>query len=368
MRKIAYMEWVKLRRPAKYEIGGSGVVRVHLDELPEAIDALELNDFNLYGYRPLLKQIAARYEVKTEQVVTTQGCSMANYLACAALVRGGDEVLVERPAYEPLLAIPRLLGAKVVRFDRPFRKGYVVDIQGLAAKLTGRTRLIVLTNMHNPSGVLLQQDELKEIGRLARKVNAYVLVDEVYLDFLFEQRPRSAVHLGSNFIVTSSLTKAYGLDGLRCGWILARAELAQTIWRLQDFFGVNGAIPAEKVSVAAFENIERFVKRTRSIIEANRPVVERFMRSHSDQLAWVPPDGGPVCFPKVVTGDGTELAELLRQEFDTGIIPGHFFEMPRHFRLGFGGPEGVLRQGLARLGKALPAKGRLRTSSPETQG
>lgn len=350
MHKVRYMEWVKLRQPAKYEIGGSGVIQVHVEELPEAIDNLDLNGFNLYGYRPLLNQIAARYQVKTDQVVTTQGCSMANYLACAALVRAGDEVLVEKPAYEPLLAIPRLLGCKVIRFER---KNFAVGIDDLARKLTSRTRLIVLTNMHNPSGVLTSPEPLKEIGRLARKVQAHVLVDEVYLDFLFDQRPRSAVHLGANFITTSSLTKAYGLDGLRCGWILASPPLAQAIWRLQDFFGVNGAIPAEKISVAAFDNIGRFVARTRTIIETNRPLIDRFMRRHASQLTWVPPDAGPVCFPRLRSGSVTELAGRLRRDFDTGIIPGEFFEMRRHFRLGFGGATGDLRQGLTRLGKAL---------------
>ena len=353
MRRVAYMEWVKLRHPAKYEIGGSGIVPVHLQELPEALDGLDVNDFNLYGYRPLVNQIAQRYEVTAEQVVTTQGCSMANYLACACLVRQGDEVLIEKPAYEPLLAIPRLLGAKVIRFERPFRAAFKIDMQKLAAKLTSRTRLIVMTNMHNPTGALTSQEELSEIGRLARRVKAHVLVDEVYLDFLFERRPLSSVHLGPQFVVTSSLTKVYGLDGLRCGWALASAKLATAMWRLQDFFGVNGAIPAEKISVAAFQHIDRFAARTRDIIDANRLLVDRFMSDHGHHLEWVPPAAGPVCFPRLRQGSSIELADRLRRDFDTGIIPGHFFEMARHFRLGFGGLNRNLKKGLAGLAKAL---------------
>jgi aspartate/methionine/tyrosine aminotransferase len=353
VRKVAYMEWVKLRRRAKYEIGGSGVIPVHVADLPKARDVVEINDFNLYGYRPLLAQIAQHCGVKPEQVVTTQGCSMANYLAYAALLGPGDEVLVEAPAYEPLLGIPRLLGAKVERFERPFRARFAIDLDELASKLTPRTRLIVLTNMHNPSGVLTGHDELREIGRLARRVKAHVLVDEVYLDFLFERRPRSAVHLGPNFVVTSSLTKVYGLDGLRCGWILASKKLAESIWRLQDFFGVNGAIPAEKLSVAALESIDVFAERTRKILAANRPLVERFMTEHSATLSWVPPDGGPVCFPKMRKGSATLLVDHARRHFDTGVIPGKFFERPGHFRLGFGGPTEELRHGLKRLGQAV---------------
>src|SRR5579864_6817598 len=105
MRKIVYMEWVKLKQRAEFELGGSSVSQVHIDELPQARDAVEINDFNLYGYRPLLDQIARRHAVEQSHVVTTPGCSMANYLACAAVANAGDEVLIEKPAYEPLLSV-----------------------------------------------------------------------------------------------------------------------------------------------------------------------------------------------------------------------------------------------------------------------
>jgi hypothetical protein len=355
MQKIVYMEWVKLRPRAKYEISGSGVRPVHIDELPEAREALDINDFNLYGYRPLVQKIAERYEVAPEQVVTTQGTSMANYLAYASVVRPGDEVLVESPAYEPLIDIPERLSARLTRFERPFRDGFKLDLDRLAAQITKRTRLIVLTNMHNPSGVLESAGVLAEVAKMAAKVRAFVLVDEVYLDFLFEQRPRSSVHLAPNVMVTSSLTKAYGFDGLRCGWILAAPDQAKAMWRLQDFFGVNGAIPAEKTSVVAFERLNYFVERTRAIIKANRPLVDQFMAAHQDQLKWTPPAGGPVCFPKLRSGSATKFVEKLRAKYEVGLIPGHFFEMPKHFRLGFGGDHANLQEGLARLSEALHA-------------
>ncbi|HZS43814.1 MAG TPA: aminotransferase class I/II-fold pyridoxal phosphate-dependent enzyme [Blastocatellia bacterium] len=354
MRKIVYMEWVKLKKPARYEIGGSGVIPVKIDELPEARDTVDINDFNLYGYRPLLAQIAERYEVAPSQVLTTQGTSMANYLAYASVLGPGDEVLVEKPAYEPLLSIPRLLGAKINRFNRTFKNGFRINIDEIAKKLTPRTKLIALTNMHNPCGVLTSNEELSGIGKLARKVGAFVVVDEVYMDFLFEARPKSAVHLGPNFMVTSSLTKVYGLDGLRCGWILASPKQTEIIWRLQDFFGVNGAIPAERASTAAFQNLDRFVERTRAIVKANRPLVDKFMADHKDKLSWVVPDGGPVCFPRMLDRKDTrEFAANLKSEYGTTIIPGYFFEMPQHFRLGFGGPTESLKGGLRQLSKAL---------------
>src|ERR1700722_9357638 len=189
MRKIVYMEWVKTRRRARYEIGGSGVIPVKIDELPEARAALKINEFNLYGYRPLIRALADRYEVSPDQVVTAPGTSMANYLAIAAIVGVGDEVLVEHPAYEPLLDLPELLGAKVHRFNRGYDRQFHVDIGSLADQVTPRTKLIILTNPHNPSGILEPPEVLREVGRLAARVGAYVLVDEVYMDFLFQGRP-----------------------------------------------------------------------------------------------------------------------------------------------------------------------------------
>lgn len=354
MRRIEYMEWVKLKTPAKYEIGGSGVVPVSIEEFPEAREVVDINDFNLYGYRPLVAEIASRYEVKPDQVVTTQGCSMANYLACAAVVKAGDEVLVEKPAYEPLLGVPKLLGAKINRFTRKFEKGYRLDLDEIEKRLTKKTRLIVISNMHNPSGVLASNEMLRELGKIARANKAYVLVDEVYLDFLFENRPKSSVHLGPNFLATASLTKAYGFDGLRCGWILANPDLAKAIWRLQDFYGVNGAIPAEKAATLAFQLLPRFVERTRELIRTNRPLVDSFFAQNEERLEWIPPDGGPVCFPRMKNeSDVDAFLETLVNERNTRVIPGYFFESPRHFRLGFGGKRSVLRGGLKNLGEAL---------------
>lgn len=354
MRKIVYMEWVKVKRRARYEMGGSSVAQVKIEEFPGARAVVDMNDFNLYGYRPLLDRIARRYEVKQDQVVTAPGCSMASYLACAALLHEGDDVLIEKPAYEPLLSVARLIGARITRFARPFRRGFQIDLEDLASKLNPKTRLVVLTNLHNPSGVLASNDVLREVGRLAANVGAHVLVDEVYLDFLFERRPRSSVHLGSNFVVTSSLTKAYGLGGLRCGWALASPKLAAAMWRLQDFFGVNGAVPAEKISTFVFENLSLFEDRSRTAVEANRKLVDKFMSSHAHRLQWVPPDGGPVCFPRLLgTEDGWQFAERLYRDHSVRVIPGKFFEMPRHFRLGFGEAPAMLEGGLRRVARAL---------------
>jgi histidinol-phosphate/aromatic aminotransferase/cobyric acid decarboxylase-like protein len=141
------MEWEKTHPRARYEIGGSGIMPVHIGELPEVRDALEINDFNLYGFRPLIRTLAERYEVSPDQIVTAPGTSMANYLAIAATVGAGDEVLVEHPAYEPLLDIPELLGATVHRLNRGFERRFHIDIGSLSDQVTPRTKLMILRSL-----------------------------------------------------------------------------------------------------------------------------------------------------------------------------------------------------------------------------
>jgi aspartate/methionine/tyrosine aminotransferase len=179
-----------------------------------------------------------------------------------------------------------------------------------------------------------------------------VLVDEVYLEAMFDRAPHSAFHLGDQFIVTGSLTKAYGLSGLRCGWVLADPELAEKMWRLTDLFGVIPAHAAERLSVVALDNLDRIASRAQSLIKTNRAVLDAFLDSRSD-LQIARPEFGTVVFPRLVRGNVEQLCRLLRDKYETTVVPGRFFEMPDHFRIGIGCDAEVLKGGLERLGAAL---------------
>ena len=159
---------------------------------------------------------------------------MANHLAMAAIIEPGDEVLIEHPAYGPMLDVAHYLQANVKRFRRAEDNGWAIDPEEVRRCVTANTRLIVITNLHNPTSVLTPDSVLREIGDLAHSVGALVLVDEVYLDTVYENTPRTSFHLGPEFVVTSSLTKVYGVSGLRCGWILAQPDLAWKMRRLND--------------------------------------------------------------------------------------------------------------------------------------
>jgi len=347
-----YMEFAKLRSGATYNLATSGVMGYPLAELPVRLEDLEINGPTVYGYEPLQERLARKNDVAPECVVASTGTSMSNHLALAATLEPGDEALIEDPTYELLLSTARYLGARIRRFPRRFEDDFRVDPEEVKKRVTSRTRLIVLTNMHNPSGALIDAEALRAVGEIAKSAGARVLVDEVYLEAIFDQPVPSAFHLGNHFLVTSSLTKAYGLSGLRCGWILAEPELARRIWRLNDLFAATPAHPAELLSVIALDNLKNIAARAKALIEANRQDLDAFLNSRKDLECFRPPFG-TIVFPKLRRGSVDEFCELLRTKYDTSVVPGRFFEMPEHFRIGIGGDVEMTREGLARLGRAL---------------
>lgn len=348
-----YMEWAKTRSHARYNLATSGITNVSIAEFPFCTDALEIT-YGGYGYPPLLERVAQHNGVTPDCVVTTAGTSMANHLAMAAVLAPGDEVLIEQPAYGPLLDVAQYLGARVRRLPRMREDNF--DVSNV--ELSDATRLVVLTNLHNPSGALLSAETLLALGQQAQRLGARVLVDEVYLEMLFDDAAPFAARLGSRFgednpfIVTSSLTKLYGLSGLRCGWIIAAPELARRIWLLNDLFAATSPHVPELMAVQAFDNLEHFRARSRNLLDANRPLMDAFLDSRAD-LECFRPIGGTVFFPRLTSGHTEKFLQLLREEFETTVVPGSFFEMPEHFRIGIGGATEELRAGLERLSEAL---------------
>lgn len=356
-RQSLYMEWAKTRSTARFNLATSGIPNVLLNEFPLRVEDLEITIAKGgYGYEPLLQRVAQHTGAAPECIVTTIGTSLANHLAMAAVLSPGDEVLIEQPAYGPLLDVARYLGASVRRFGRRFENDFAVDPEEVSAALTSRTRLIVLTNFHNPSGNLIPAETLRAVGESARRVGARVLVDEVYLEMLFEGgAPFSfplAAPADNPFIVTSSLTKAYGLSGLRCGWILAAPGTAARIWKLHDLFGSVVPHTAERMSVMAFDHLANFRARAADLLRANRALLDGFLDAH-DQLECFRPPFGAIVFPRLRSGEVDQLLALLRDKYETTVVPGHFFEMPSHFRLGISGETEGVREGLERLSAAL---------------
>lgn len=353
MKQSVYMTWAKYHAGGQYNLANSGILGCSLSDLTITLDDVQINGPNHEGYAPLKEAIATRYAVDSDCVVTAQGTSMANFLTMATLLEPGDEVLIEQPAYDPFLAAASYLGASIKRFSRRFENGYQLDLDELKNALSPQTKLIVLSNPHNPSGVNLNANTLAQVGDLAAVVDAKVLVDEVYRDILFDEAEPVALHLGKHFITTSSLTKAYGLSGLRCGWILCEPELAERMRRMNDLFGAVGSMPSDSLALAAFRQLDRLLARTRSIMEPNQYLIRNFLQTHEDYLEYVLPKHSMIVFPglKKLT-DSEALHNMLRQ-YETSIVPGKFFEDARHFRLGFAVQPADVETGLGYLSKTL---------------
>src|SRR5262245_26007219 len=231
-----YLLWAKTRQPAAIDLAGSNLLHCSLEDLPGARESVDLWAPNDNGYGPVVAAIAAHYGVDATRIVQGSGCSGANFITMAALVGAGDDVLVERPTYDPLIGAARLMGANVTRFERHASNGFRLDPDDVRRAMTSRTRVIVVTSPHNPSGVQIDRATIEALAHIAASKGAHVLVDEVYLDGAclvagVGETSRSAARLDGPIVVTSSLTKAYGLAGLRSGWAIAPAATAERLRR-----------------------------------------------------------------------------------------------------------------------------------------
>ena len=304
------------------------------------------------GWPPLIGRIARRYGVAESQVVLAHGCSMANHLVFAALLEPGDDVLVEQPAYEPLVAVPRYLGAMVRGFNRLPEDGWRLDPERVAATLSPRTRMVILSNLHNPTGALTGEPELRALGALAAERGIHVLVDEIYLEWLHDDDMPSAARLGAPFIATSSLTKAYGLDWLRAGWVLAPPDVAERIRRVQDLFSGHIAQPTQRLAAKALDRAAALLAPLHGLVGRNRNLVDRFVNAH-ERLSWVRPVAGTVGSVHLRGGSVDELVERLKTRYDTTVVPvvlRHADLVPHRFR---DGDRRAGEEGLARLAAAL---------------
>jgi aspartate/methionine/tyrosine aminotransferase len=353
-----YLRWAKIRPRVAYDLASSGLAAVTTRELlgdALAKDAFEISGPNDEGLMPLRDAIAKRYGMSTECVSIAPGASGANFLAMFSLLQAGDDVLIERPAYDPLIGAARAAGANVIHFERDWNRGFALDADAVRSALTPATRLIVISNAHNPSGARATAAALEPIGALAIANGARVVVDEVYAEAQHDASaaPATAATLGDAFVATNSLTKAYGLAGLRCGWVLAAPAVSERIRITRDIVDGSGPFVAERLALTAFANIDRLRTRARSILEANFAVMRATVESNP-RLEWVAPAAGTTAFPRVRGVDDTSaFVDRLVADYDTIVVPGRYFQAPQHIRISFGGKPEMVKEALSRLDRAL---------------
>ena len=313
------------------------------------------------GTRELRGRIAALYPGATEHhVEVTNGGSEANYIVTWKLVEPGDEIVVMVPNYMQTWGLSRAFGGSVREWRlRPDRAAgrWAADTAELRRLVSARTRLIVICTPNNPTGARLTERELDDVCRVAGEHGAWVLSDEIYRGA--ERDGRESPSVWGRYeraIVTSGLSKAYGLPGLRIGWIVAPPDFAASTWSYHDYTTIAPGALSDRLARLALipERRQRLLGRTRRIVRENFPVLEEWLAAHHGAFTWIPPDAGAICYAQYhYEINSLELATRLRTERSVLIVPGDHFGMDRHIRFGYGERPEYLKEGLARVSDLL---------------
>ena len=320
------------------------------DELPFARSSIQLQAFPgdaAVGSRHLLETLSRKEQVPEENIFLSLGTSLANFIIWAALLKRGDEVLIEFPAYEPMFKVPAYLGARI-RFVKRDPQDFSLTVQAIAEAVSEKTRMIILTDSHNPSGSQISAEVLQYLKALNQERHIAVFIDEVYSRFY---RERSLFVDYPEFIVTSSLTKFYGLGSLRCGWAFAPAAVIEKARNFSDY--LTPEIPFAPLYLAhqLLESpaLARLDERIRQRIKANRAILCSYL-DQTEFLSCYIPRNGVLFFPEVKGGaDMENFYRHLYKKYRMVVTEGRFFQMPRHFRMaGVLAPE-AMKKGLRRL-------------------
>jgi aspartate/methionine/tyrosine aminotransferase len=308
------------------------------------------------GTPALRAEIAAMYPGATiEQVEVTNGGAEANFVVCWSLLDRDDEVVMMVPNYMQAWGLTRAFAGRVHPW--PLREGpgprWQPDLDALGGLLTPRTKLIAICNPNNPTGARLTAQELDAIGRVADRYGAWVLADEIYRGAELDGRDTPSMWgRADRVIVTSGLSKAYGLPGLRIGWVVAPPATAETLWSYHDYTTIAPTALSDALATVALAPARRarLLERTRAILRANYPVVASWLDSRRRAFSYIPPEAGAIIYVRYHKGmNSTELTTKLREEKSVLIVPGDHFGMDGYLRIGFGSDLAMLREGLSRL-------------------
>jgi len=370
---FAMERWQSIHEHAvDLNISESGVHPLRLRELTnlvgferEALDDLLLEYVQSNGGPALRERIAAIYPgAAAENVVVTNGSAEANFVAAWDLASQGGEFVFMEPNYFQIRGVAENLGVPVKSWwlDQP---DWQADLDALDELVTDDTRAIFVCNPNNPTGRCFGEEFIAGVTAIADRVGAWVLADEVYRGAEFNG-PETPSFWGSSerAMVVSGLSKAYGLPGLRIGWVLSGSEQADRLWARKDYTTISPSAISEALATAALAPEPRaaLLARTRGILRANWPVMEHWLEGRSDMFRWQSPQAGAIALIEFRHDVDTEaLAEMLRVQESCLIQPGSQFGLPRHLRLGIGPPTACLQDGLARLGRVIE-----RTVSPAT--
>jgi hypothetical protein len=341
-------------------IAESGVEPLSMRELVEdAADLERVLDARLgypqtNGSEEVRGRIAALYSgAKTQNVLLTCGGAEANYLVAWGLIERGDEVIFMQPNYMQVAGLARGFGAAVKPWWLREELQWAPDVDELPRMVTPKTKMIAVCNPSNPTGAVLSERAMDAICTAARRVGAWILADEVYRGAEFSgQTTPSFYGRYERVLCTAGLSKAYGLPGLRTGWLVGPTEMAEKLWGYHDYTSIGPTMLTDRIASLALkpERHARLLERTRKILRENYPVISEWLRKHEDLFTHVAPRAGAIAWIGFrEKWNSAEVAEELRAKNGVLLVPGEQFAMPGYLRIGFGEDAGKLRKALGRF-------------------
>ena len=353
----------------EYNLSESGVEPMHIrdlletQELKDQLLDMQLGYSQTNGTVALREAISYHYPGTTaEHITATTGGAEANFLVSWWLRKENpdrDELVFMIPNYKQIGGIWKNLGGKVIPFKLEMKDGkWAPDLNGLKAVVSKKTAAIALCTPNNPTGKILSEDDLKTIVNIAGEHGAWVVSDEIYRGAeLQEGKAPSVYGLSDKVLITTSLSKAYGLPGLRVGWVVCPTpQAALELWTYSDYTTISPATASDWLATLALSpDIQaKIEKRTRNLVRENWAIMEKWIASHSDLLSGVPPEAAAICFIKLKDGiDSLDFTKRLMSEKSVLISPGDHFEMPGFIRIGFGSEKEYLESALERISDLL---------------
>ena len=352
----------KYEQTVDYNLSESGVHPIPLGELlaghPEALKALLATDLNyphVEGIPALRRAIAALYQgADPENVLVTVGAIEANYLAVRTLLSPGDEIVVMLPNYMQIWGIAKNHGLALKTFRLREERGWAPDLDELAAQVSAATKVIAICNPNNPTGRILTEAEMDGVVAVAERVGAWILADEVYRGAERTTDVESPSFYGRypRVIATGSMSKAYGMPGLRIGWAVAPPEVIDGLWARHEYLAISATMLANQLAAFALlpEIRPTILERTRRYLREGFPALEGWLAGHGDTFQLTPPQASAVAFLRYrLAINSSELTDRLRREKSVLIVPGDHFGMDRFLRVSFGLPHEVLVPALDHL-------------------
>ena len=337
----------------------SSVSDLKFSDLNVSLDDLKLEYIPHRGNQALRELLAAEAGgLLAGNVLLTNGAAGALFIINTALLDRQHHLIVVRPNYATNIVVPETIGCSISFIDLQFEQNWRVNINAIEAAITPATRLISITTPHNPTGMVMTIEELQALIAIAEKRNIHLLVDETYRDACFKTPYPIAASMSNKVISVSSLSKAWGLPGLRMGWIITQDDiLMEQFLAAKEMIYISNAAIDEEVALQFYRQKEKFAAVINKKALDNFQVLTAWLKQET-RLEYVLPQGGVVCFARFKDPASINIAgfyKTLLQQYKTITGAGHWFAMPdRYMRIGFGWPvKEALEHGLVNVSKAI---------------